>query len=32
MDDWWRVAAMIAAVVIGVALILYVFVEWAAGT
>jgi hypothetical protein len=31
MGDWWRVAAMVAIVVIGTALILYVGMEWAAG-
>jgi hypothetical protein len=31
MDDWWRVAVMVAAVIVGVALILYVGVERAAG-
>ena len=30
MNDWWRVAAMVTAVIIGVALVLYVGVEWAA--
>jgi hypothetical protein len=31
MDDWLRVAAMVAIVVIGTAFILYVGMEWAAG-
>jgi hypothetical protein len=28
MDDWWRVAVVLVAVVIGVALVVYVGVEW----
>jgi hypothetical protein len=32
MDDWWRVAMMVAVVIVGVALVLYVGMEWAAGT
>lgn len=29
--DWWRVAAMVAAVLCGSALMLFALVEWAAG-
>ena len=31
MDDWWRVAMMVAVVIVGAALVLYVGMEWAAG-
>ena len=31
MNDGWRVAVMVAAVIIGTALVVYVGVEWAAG-
>lgn len=31
LDDWWRVTAMVAAVIGGSALIVYVLIEWAAG-
>jgi len=31
MNDGWRVAVMVAAVIIGVALVVYVGVDWAAG-
>ena len=31
MDDWWGVIIMLAALVAGSGLLLYVLIEWAAG-